>query len=268
VQDPATDLGRIAAVASADPGRRAEDAPLREDRRPISLQFGELVRKMILTEGFRPGDRLPTEAELAARFELGRGSVREALKLLEQDGLITVQHGRGRFVSAISALEVDRPITKYESLTEMLDARGLEYATEVLSAQATTGDAEETRALKLPTGAPVVRLRRIRRTADRLLVYSVNAFPASFLGDSDLDRTQFAGSVTEWLAARDRRPISSVAQIRATTLPDGVPRPSGDTETHWLLITEECVANDGEPVMYSLDFHRADVFSFHVLRRQ
>jgi GntR family transcriptional regulator len=242
--------------------------PMR-DRRPMSLQLGELVRQMIVDEGMQPGDRLPSESELAARFGLGRGSVREALKLLEQDGLINVRHGLGRFVSAIGRLEVDRPITKYESLTQMLDARGLVYSTEVLSADIVTGRTDEIAALDLPKRAQVVRLRRIRHAGTRLLVYSVNSFPASFLDGAPLDPVVFTSSLSSWLAERGCMPVSSVAQIRATSLPEDVtPLDPSDTEIQWLLITERCVAEGGDAVLYSLDYHRGDVFGFHVLRRQ
>jgi DNA-binding GntR family transcriptional regulator len=36
----------------------------------------------------------------------------------------------------------------------------------------------------------------------------------------------------------------------------------------WLLITERCVDANGEPVLFSQDFHRGDLFTFHVLRRR
>lgn len=47
------------------------------------------------------GDRLPTEAELAERFEVSRTVVREATRLLVQRGLVTVSPGRGMAVAAV-----------------------------------------------------------------------------------------------------------------------------------------------------------------------
>lgn len=234
----------------------------------MPLQLGELVRRMIVEEKMRPGDRLPSETELSARFEVGRATVREALKLLEQDGLINVRHGLGRFVSAIGGLDVDRPITTYESITEMLGALGLEYTTEVLSAERIAADDDELAALELPAGSEVIRLRRIRRQPHRLLIYSVNSFPVTVIGTDELDPLEFTGSVNQWLATRDHMPVSSAAQIRAASLPADVPRIDGsDDRVEWLTISERCVAKDGSGVMYSLDYHRGDVFSFHVLRR-
>lgn len=51
------------------------------------------VRAMILGEGLPEGASLPPEAELMERYELSRGTVREALRLLEADGLIVIKRG-------------------------------------------------------------------------------------------------------------------------------------------------------------------------------
>lgn len=50
----------------------------------------------ILSQRYRVGERLPSERDLAARFDANRGAVREAMKKLEQLGLVTVQPGGAR----------------------------------------------------------------------------------------------------------------------------------------------------------------------------
>jgi GntR family transcriptional regulator len=66
-----------------------------------------------------PGDRVPSEAEIVTLCGVGRSTAREALKLLEQDGIFRVERGRGRVLSPLAALHIDRPITRFESTTEM-----------------------------------------------------------------------------------------------------------------------------------------------------
>jgi len=55
----------------------------------------EQIKKMIFDGVYQSGDRLPSEAELASQFEVGRQSVREALRILELSGFITIQKGGG-----------------------------------------------------------------------------------------------------------------------------------------------------------------------------
>ncbi|MFG1696697.1 GntR family transcriptional regulator [Nonomuraea sp. NPDC049309] len=56
------------------------------------------LRRQIEQGHLSPGDLLPSEAELRRRFEASRNTVRQALTVLEREGLIVAEHGRGRFV--------------------------------------------------------------------------------------------------------------------------------------------------------------------------
>jgi GntR family transcriptional repressor for pyruvate dehydrogenase complex len=72
-------------------------------RRTVAEDIADQLRAYILNEGLAPGDRLPGEQELCDNFGASRVSVREALKLLEGAGLITVKPG------AAGGIQVARP---------------------------------------------------------------------------------------------------------------------------------------------------------------
>jgi GntR family transcriptional repressor for pyruvate dehydrogenase complex len=57
-------------------------------RVPVYLQVAEQLREAILSGRFAPGERLPTERELAVQFGVSRTSVREALRALEAQGFV------------------------------------------------------------------------------------------------------------------------------------------------------------------------------------
>lgn len=61
----------------------------------ISEQVAESIRRTIIGGRIAAGERLPSERDLAAQFAVNRASVREALKILEQDKLVSVHHGGG-----------------------------------------------------------------------------------------------------------------------------------------------------------------------------
>jgi DNA-binding FadR family transcriptional regulator len=58
-------------------------------------EVSQLIKNEIFKGVFKPGDKLPPEAQLAKQFNLGRQTIREALRLLELSGFITVQKGAG-----------------------------------------------------------------------------------------------------------------------------------------------------------------------------
>ncbi|HET9657498.1 MAG TPA: GntR family transcriptional regulator [Kineosporiaceae bacterium] len=65
---------------------------------PPSRRIAEALRRAIASGVYAPGDRLPSERMLAAEYGTARNTAREAIDLLQRDGLVTVEHGRGAFV--------------------------------------------------------------------------------------------------------------------------------------------------------------------------
>ncbi|WP_214109405.1 FadR/GntR family transcriptional regulator [Acrocarpospora catenulata] len=88
--------------------------------RPIktSERIAAALVEDVIRDGLQPGDRLPNEAAMVERFQVGKGSVREALRVLEVYGLISLKSGPGGgpIVQAVDPREVGRTISLYLSL--------------------------------------------------------------------------------------------------------------------------------------------------------
>ncbi|MFE6521223.1 winged helix-turn-helix domain-containing protein [Streptomyces sp. NPDC057794] len=67
----------------------AENVAVNGSRRHSPQEIADHLRERIRAGELRPGDRLPTQAELADRFGVERGTVRQALRVLHEDGLLT-----------------------------------------------------------------------------------------------------------------------------------------------------------------------------------
>ncbi len=67
-------------------------------RQSLSDGLAERIRQLIHTGGFKPGDRLPSIADMARRFGVGHPTLREALKKLETLGIVNIRHGSGVYV--------------------------------------------------------------------------------------------------------------------------------------------------------------------------
>lgn len=84
---------------------------------PTKRAFEEIadqIRNLIYAEKLRPGDKLAPERELAVRFRAGRMVVREALRVLEQSGMIYVKKGSegGSFVRDVDTSPVSGSLTE------------------------------------------------------------------------------------------------------------------------------------------------------------
>jgi len=63
-----------------------------------SRQVAAVLRDAIQSGDFQPGDKLPSERDIAAAHKVARNTAREAIRQLAESGLVTAQHGRGVFV--------------------------------------------------------------------------------------------------------------------------------------------------------------------------
>jgi DNA-binding FadR family transcriptional regulator len=68
----------------------------------LSHETGDAIRAYIVDKQLKPGDALPSEAELATQLDVGKTSVREALRRLEAHGVVEVRRGKGLFVGTFS----------------------------------------------------------------------------------------------------------------------------------------------------------------------
>ena len=84
------------------------------------------VREEVLHGNLRPGDRLPGERELAEQLGISRNSVREGLRILENMGITSSQHGAGHYIS----LNFDEPMTETLSLIYTMKGMGRDDLTQ------------------------------------------------------------------------------------------------------------------------------------------
>jgi GntR family transcriptional regulator len=112
-----------------------------------------------LVEGARPGDPLPSEAELCERFSVSRMTVRQALSELTNDGLVERRRGQGTFVA-------HRPVHRrpgvFLSFTEEMHRRGAQATSRLLRAGLDDPRRPEAEDLGLAPGGQVVRVVRVR----------------------------------------------------------------------------------------------------------
>jgi GntR family transcriptional regulator len=236
-------------------------------REPMSVQVRDQLIAFFRNNNVRPGDQILSEPEIVETFKVGRSTAREAVKLLEHDGLVEVRPGLGRFLTSLATATVERPITRFESVTDLLAGLGYSAQTLVLSVQEDLPDPVEREALKLDDDEKVVRLVRLRSTGDEPLIFSVDTIIRSHI-PGPVKHIDWTGSLTSFLKSQGHTLSFSTARLQAVNLPDDVrTRYSLDGYDPWFLITETAITATGTPVVYAQDYHRGDTFTFNVLRR-
>jgi len=126
---------------------------------PLYIQIKEFLHSQIQSGQFAVGDRLPSERELSEAYNVSRMTARQALQLLEQDGLTQRQVGKGSYVARP---QIDQELRELTSFTQDMSARGLRPQNRVLHAELQPAEPEVADHLGARTGEPTVVLQRVR----------------------------------------------------------------------------------------------------------
>ncbi len=97
------------------------------EKSSLREKIAEIIQEKILNSEFKPGDRV-VESSVAAQMRVGQNTVREALQILEHQGLVTKVPRTGTFVTKLS----DDEVTQAYRVRSELEALAVEVATERL----------------------------------------------------------------------------------------------------------------------------------------
>ncbi len=127
---------------------------------PLLYSKVEAVLAAEITDGsLKPGDQLPTEDSLIARFEVSRITVRRAIQNLVGRGLVEIRRGRGTFVSAP---KITQELTELTGFVEDMQTLGRKPTARLLGNKILAADETTARELGLTRGERVVRIHRVR----------------------------------------------------------------------------------------------------------
>jgi GntR family transcriptional regulator len=238
----------------------------RRDVRPLRVQVRDWVMEILVRGNYATGDRIPTEEELVDLLDVSRGTLREGLQLLEQEGVIRSRHGSGRYmVASPKAIALD--ITRLRSVHEFLREHSIAHRVVVLEACERGADEATARALELPVGGKVISVERVHRAEGVPIIYSIDVFPKS-VATTEWQPADFEGSLLALLESRWGVAIShSSSTLRAVTLDRKLAARVGvKPSVPWILFDQVNFDAQGHPVVYSQDYHRGEHIGFQVMR--
>lgn len=175
-----------------------------ESKPPRYRQLANALRAEIASGRLRPGDALPPELELCETHNVSRHTMREALRLLTEDGLIERRRGAGTIVADVAAPAFAQPIGDFDAI--------LQYAKTAVFLPETHGPADEDTlerfgltgaydvctGLRQPAGQPPLALTTI------LVRRDLAPDPETVAG--------LAGSISEWIEQTHGVAVRSVVQ--------------------------------------------------------
>ncbi|HUY96040.1 MAG TPA: GntR family transcriptional regulator [Verrucomicrobiae bacterium] len=230
----------------------------RTDPLPLWAQLVAELRARLAVGAY--DQRFPTELELADLYQVSRHTVREAIRRLRDDGLVSSHRGRG---TVVNRTRFDQRLGALYSLFQAVEAQGAEQRSRVRRLE-TRADPVAARQLALEPGAPLLYLERLRLADDIPLALDRAWLPVALAGpllSADFRHT----ALYDQLAVRcGIHPDSGRESIRAV-----VPQP-GERRALWLaagqaaFLVERLSHAGGRPVEWRSTVVRGDRYSFVV----
>jgi GntR family transcriptional regulator len=230
---------------------------------PYYIQLIEALKEKLGQGEWKPGDRLPSEAELCDLYRVSRTVVRQALREIELDGLILRRKGKGSFVAEpkISESLAQKLTGFYQDMVE----RGHEPVTRVLGNAVVPASKQVARSLAIQPGTPVVEIKRLRFVEGEPIVIVTSYLPYELcpqLPEVDLTNRslyEFLEQECGLMIARGRRAIEAVGanefEAELLQVNQGAPL---------ILLDSVSYLEDGTPIEYYHALHRGDRSRFEV----
>jgi GntR family transcriptional regulator len=223
---------------------------------PLYRRISDELRARIEAGEFQPGDRLPSELELARAHSVSRITSRQALDLLGSDGLVVRRQGMGSFVAA---RRVTQPLAGLTDFVEDMIEAGLRPESRVLGFATETAPTGVAETLSLAAGTSLYRLDRLRLADGSPIALDWTWLPLQFgrlLVDQDLAQR----SIYSILEQDYGIPVVSgecniAASVADEAQADLLDVPSGSP---LLVFDRISFTGSNKPVYFQRRFYRAD----------
>jgi len=227
-------------LSSHAPGRRSGVA--------VWKQIADKLSTEIRDRAYAVAGRLPGEVELAARFNVNRHTMRQALSALQTDGLVRIEPGRGMFIQHEL---MDYALSKRTRFSENLLRQGLLPSKQLLTAREMVAPERAAKELKLAKGAAVLMVETLDEANEAPIGLATAYYPALrfaglldmlALGDRTTDILKYFG-VQDYVRAQSRVTTQMPSDETARLLKQLTTRP--------LLCVESVdVDMEGTPIKY------------------
>ena len=133
---------------------------LKDSEVPLYLQVSEWIRGNIYKGDLTTGDRVPSENQIMDMLGVSRGTVKKAVTMLVNEGLLVQVQGKGTFVKSENiSYSLGEGLL---SFAESLESQHLHYETEVIESRRDVASKLVASKLGIEVGAPILYLKRVR----------------------------------------------------------------------------------------------------------
>ena len=239
---------------------------IKADHRHLYLQVIDRLKSDIDKGVYKENEKLPSEFELSKSLGVSRATLREALRLLEEDNVIVRRHGVGTFVNPKPLFTSG--IEHLSSVSSMIEQAGKVPGTIFMGATEDRATEDDVERFQIDIDDNVLTIERVRTADGEPVVYCIDKVPSNYLPQEFLTNENLSiFSALEKSA--NVRVTYAITQINPIGYHEHVsPILNSCKETALLVLSQVHYDEYDRVVLYSKNYFRADKFSFHVVRKR
>ena len=227
---------------------------------PAYIRIHDAIKKEIDGGVWEIGQRLPSERDLADEYEVSRMTLRQAITLLVEEGILERRVGSGTYVASHRVQEKMRGTT---SFTEIVRSQGKTPSSRVVSYQRKPANETEIQQLQLKPSDYVVRMERVRYADNMPLVFEVASIPEKLI--REFKREDITEHFFQTLTDNGYEIGKSQQTIYAKNASERVANYLKVPKNHAVLaLTQVSYFTDGRPFEYVHSQYVGDRFEFYL----
>lgn len=242
--------------------------------RSISLanQVEQILLERIKEGNYRPGEKIPTEDQLAAEFQVSRATVRAAFNALAANRMLVRRHGVGTFISQAAILR--NPLDQSYDFLKLIGSNGFKADFSEIISRIILPDPNVQDKLNLDQDQQVLEVHKVFTADGKPVIYSLNYIPEWVYqeGFSDQEITEPKSTEPFFSFFRDRCGhelelyLSEVIVRLSTDFPEISKRMDLNDCQPLLVIDEVGFDRDNLPVNYAIEYLLGNIMSFSLRR--
>lgn len=222
---------------------------------PLHKRLKSAIEGSILGNGLKAGAVLPGERTLSEALSLSRVTVRKAIELLVDEGLVHRRHGARTEVGS----RVEKSLSTLTSFSEDMSSRGLVPGCIWISKQISRPSPAEMMALGIAADSQVIRMKRIRTADGMPMAVETSAVPTRFIASPDL----IGDSLYAALEQHGAMPQRAIQRMRS--------RPASQSDAQHLhcepglpllVMERRCFLADEQIVEFTESRYKGDAYDF------
>lgn len=226
---------------------------------PMYIKIHNQIKRDIENKKYVVGQRIPAERQLAQKFNVSRMTLRQAIKTLEDEGILERRLGSGTYVAS---QKVQEKMSGVMSFTDITRSNGQVPSSKLISYRITKPSLSEKEKLKINDDDNVLRMERVRSADDVPICYEVATIPYSLV--EDFSKEEISTSLYDTLKKKGGYAIGNVTEnIGAAVASENDARLLSVRRGEALVTRRQVTElSDGRPFEYVRASYVAERFEF------